>query len=173
MIDEVADELRSQGRNPLVVPRGGATARGSLGYLNAAAEIAQQAEVLGIGDPNLWLGTGSCGTQGGLVAGIAAGFLPKVTGVTVSRPVEECRRRVLELATGAAHLGRTAPPNSTMVDIVDGYIGPGYGYPSAEGHAAADLVARTEGLFLDPSFCAKGMAALIDAARAGQIEGAL
>jgi D-cysteine desulfhydrase len=58
-----------------------------------------------------------------------------------------------------------------MVNIIDGYIGPGYGYASEEGNQAAALVARTEGLFLDPPFCAKGMAALIAAARAGQIDG--
>ena len=171
MIEQVADDLRAQGRNPLVVPRGGATARGSLGYLNAAAEIAQQAAVLGISDAKLWLATGSCGTQGGLVAGVAAGFLPKVTGVTVSRPAEECNRRVLELAMGAADLAATSAPTPAMVNIIDGYIGPGYGYASEEGNQAAALVARTEGLFLDPPFCAKGMAALIAAARAGEIDG--
>jgi len=171
MIEQVAEDLRNQGRRPFVVPRGGATSRGSLGYLNAAIEIAHQTAALGIADALLWLATGSCGTQAGLAAGVAAGYLPTVTGVTVSRSAEECERRVLELATGAAELAATAAPTASMVRIIDGYIGPGYGYASREGEAAADLVLRTEGLFLDPPFCAKGMAALIDAARDGRIDG--
>jgi D-cysteine desulfhydrase len=170
MIEQVADELRSAGRTPLVVPRGGATARGSLGYLAAAAEIADQAADAGLINPTLWLGTGSCGTQGGLVAGVAAGFIPRVVGVTVSRPADECRERVFDLARGAADLARTPAPDATMVTVIDGFIGPGYGYASHDGAAAADLVARTEGIFLDPPFCAKAMAALMSSARAGEID---
>jgi D-cysteine desulfhydrase len=171
MIEHVADSLRAEGRTPLVVPRGGATARGSLGYLLGAAEITDQARGAGLVEPLLWLGTGSCGTQGGLVAGVAAGYLPRVVGVTVSRPAEECRERVLTLAAGAAELAGTPSPTSALVEIVDGFIGPGYGYASPEGSDAAALVARTEGLFLDPPFCAKAMAALIAAARAGEVNG--
>ena len=53
----------------------------------------------------------------------------------------------------------------------DGWTGPGYGVPSAAGQAAARLVARTEGVFLDPTFGAKAMAALIDGCRAGRVQG--
>ena len=55
--------------------------------------------------------------------------------------------------------------------VVDGYLGPGYGIASPEGDAAARLVARTEGVFLDPVFGAKAMAALVDAVRSGRVEG--
>ena len=173
MMDQVAAELRAQGRNPLVVPRGGATSRGSVGYLIGAKEIAAQAADAGMVDPWVWLATGSCGTQGGLVAGLAAGHLNRVTGVTVSRPADECRQRVGELAAGAAALAGTPSPSPASVEIVDGYIGPGYGYASPAGQAAAALVARTEGIFLDPPFCAKAMAALIACAEKGEINAPL
>ena len=52
------------------------------------------------------------------------------------------------------------------LEVVDGYLGPGYGRPSAEGLAATELVARTEGLLLDPVFTAKAMAALVELAGA-------
>jgi D-cysteine desulfhydrase len=55
--------------------------------------------------------------------------------------------------------------------VLGGYLGPGYGQASPEGDAAARLVARTEGVFLDPVFGAKAMAALVDSARAGRIDG--
>ena len=55
--------------------------------------------------------------------------------------------------------------------LVDGHIGPGYGKRSPEGDAAAELVARTEGVFLDPIFGAKAMAGLLAATRAGEVTG--
>jgi D-cysteine desulfhydrase len=57
------------------------------------------------------------------------------------------------------------------VTVLGGYLGPGYGKASPEGNAAAQLVARTEGVFLDPVFGAKAMAALVDAAREGTVHG--
>jgi D-cysteine desulfhydrase len=56
-------------------------------------------------------------------------------------------------------------------DVLGGWIGPGYGVPSAAGQAAARLVAQTEGIFLDPAFGAKAMAALIAECRAGRVRG--
>ncbi|MFM9134333.1 MAG: 1-aminocyclopropane-1-carboxylate deaminase/D-cysteine desulfhydrase [bacterium] len=170
-IAEIAAELESAGRHPYVVPRGGATPLGSLGYLLGSREIAEQCAAAGIADPTVWLATGSCGTQAGLVAGVGGGILPRVIGVTVSRPVDECRERVLRLAVGAADLAGIAPPAHGNVEVVDGYLGPGYGYASPEGAAAAELALRTEGVFLDPPFCAKAMAALVDAAREGALTG--
>lgn len=170
-IAEVTAELERSGRRPYVVPRGGATPRGSLGYLLAAQEIAAQCTEAGIADPTVWLSTGSCGTQGGLVAGVASGLLPRVVGVTVSRPAAECRTRVLNLAVGAADLVSRPRADASDVHVVDGYLGPGYGYASAEGQQAADLVLRTEGLFLDPPFCAKAMAALVEASGKGALSG--
>lgn len=171
-IAEIAAELESAGRRPYVVPRGGATSLGSLGYLLGSREIADQCATAGIANATVWLATGSCGTQAGLVAGAGGGMLPRVVGVTVSRPVEECRERVLRLATGAADLAGISPPGPDDVNVLDGYLGPGYGYASAEGAAATELVLRTEGVFLDPPFCAKAMAALIDAAQGGTLTGA-
>jgi hypothetical protein len=56
-------------------------------------------------------------------------------------------------------------------DVLDGWIGPGYGVPSPEGQQAARLVAMTEGVFLDDTFGAKAMAALIAECRAGRVRG--
>lgn len=171
LIEQTADGLRAQGRRPFVLPRGGATARGSIGYFAAAAEMAAQFRAAGIGSPTVWLGTGSCGTQAGLVAAVGAEVISRVVGVTVSRPVEECRTRVAALASGAADLlGIQAPP-SAAVEVVDGWIGPGYGIASDEGRTAADLVAGTEAVLLDPVFGAKAMAALLAQAHAGALDG--
>jgi D-cysteine desulfhydrase len=170
-IEAVSAELRAAGRRPYPVPRGGATPLGALGYVRGSAELA--AQLAGLDEPpaGLWLATGSCGTQAGLVAGAtltAAGY--QVVGVTVSRPAGEAAVRVRELAAAAAALAGTGA-ELPAPDVRDGWIGPGYGVPSAAGQAAAWLVATTEGVFLDPVFGAKAMAALIAGCRAGRVHG--
>ena len=170
-IAAVTAELRAAGRHPYPVPRGGATPLGALGYVRASLELA--AQLAGLVDPpaGLWLATGSCGTQAGLVAGAAmTGASYQVVGVTVSRPAGEAAGRVQELAAAAATLAGTSP-DLPAPDVRAGWIGPGYGAPSAAGQAAARLVAETEGVFLDPVFGAKAMAALIAGCRAGRVRG--
>lgn len=164
-IEELGLELTSSGNRPYVVPRGGATPIGSLGYASAAHEMYEQISDYGISDEaSIWMPTGSCGSQAGLVAGTMwLGWRAQIVGVTVSRPASECVSRVRQLATETLELmtGDTHPIDD--VRVVDGYIGPKYGVASAEGLRAADLVAKLEGVFLDPVFGAKAMAALIDA----------
>jgi D-cysteine desulfhydrase len=177
-IAAVTGELCAAGRHPYPVPRGGATPLGALGYVRASQELATQLAGLDAPPSGLWLATGSCGTQAGLVAGAAVtGASYQVVGVTVSRPAGEAADRVRELAAAAAALAGTGPDLPGMStglpgpDVRTGWIGPGYGVPSAAGQAAARLVAETEGVFLDPVFGAKAMAALIAGCRSGRVHG--
>lgn len=166
-LEEVAAKLTADGRRPYVIPRGGASATGAVGYALAARELAEQLEALGLGAASLLLSTGSCGTQAGLVAGAEPSL--HVVGVPVSRPAEECVARIARLASGcAARLGSDRVVTADDVHLLDGYLGPGYGKASRAGEEAADLALRTEGLVLDPVFTAKAMAALISEARAGR-----
>jgi D-cysteine desulfhydrase len=168
----VGAELRARGRCPYLVPRGGATPLGALGYVRASAELAAQLAALGEQPAAVWLATGSGGTQAGLVAGAAlAGASYRVRGVAVSRPADETRDRVRSLAAGAAALAGGARARIAAPDVLGGWIGPGYGVPSPEGQQAARLVAVTEGVFLDGTFGAKAMAALIAECRAGRVRG--
>jgi D-cysteine desulfhydrase len=171
-IEKLGAELSAAGRRPYVVPRGGATPLGAAGYVRASLELADQLMADGLTPSQLWLATGSCGTQAGLVAGSRWLRSPyDVVGVTVSRPVDECVARVASLTDGATQLLGLPNAGTDGATVLGGYIGPGYGQASREGDAAARLVARTEGVFLDPVFGAKAMAALVDSARAGRIDG--
>lgn len=158
----LADELRRAGHRPCVLPRGGATPVGAVGYARASLELAEQLFATGLRPRQLWLATGSGGTQAGLLAGARWLGLPyDVVGVTVSRPVAECVQQIGELAAGAGTLLSMCEHGNDDVAVLDGFLGAGYGIPSAAGAEAAYLVARAEGVFLDPVFGAKAMAALM------------
>ncbi|CAN5201958.1 D-cysteine desulfhydrase [soil metagenome] len=164
--ERLAGQLREAGRRPYVIPRGGATPLGCVGYLAASLELVSQLEELGVSPTHLVLATGSCGTQAGLEVGarwLQATY--RVVGVTVSRPAEECVRRVRTLGDACAELSGLDVGPIRDPEVLDGYLGPGHGKPSPEGRAAAELAARTEGLVLDPVFTAKAMAALVDLSR--------
>lgn len=160
-MEKVVAELEAAGRRPHLVPRGGATGVGALGYLDAAGELADQLEAAGV-EPELVLVTaGSCGTLAGLLAGRAAGGLAwRLVGATVSRPVQECEERALRIAGEAAALAETPAPRAEDVEVADAR-GLGYGEPSPEADEAARLAFESEGLLLDHVFTAKGMAAFL------------
>jgi D-cysteine desulfhydrase family pyridoxal phosphate-dependent enzyme len=170
-IAEVAEELRRDGRRPYVIPRGGGCALAALGYVECARELSDQLADLPEQAPWVVLATGACTSQAGLVAGTKlTGAVHRMLGITVSRPVEECRERVVRFAAGAAErLGQTLDLAPEDVLVRGGVVGPGYGVPTPEGVEAIRLVARTEGVFLDPTYTGKAMAGLIEEIRSGRI----
>jgi L-cysteate sulfo-lyase len=164
-----ADELRSQGRRPYVIPGGGSNPVGALGYVTAALELCEQANVAGLDIDLLVTATGSTGTQAGLLAGLEGcrSGIP-VLGICVRspRPVQE--EKVHALAQRTADLLGT--PGTVARDRVvanDDYVGGGYGVPTDGMMEALELVARTEGIVLDPVYSGKAMAGLIDLVRRG------
>jgi D-cysteine desulfhydrase family pyridoxal phosphate-dependent enzyme len=170
-IEEVAAELRAAGRRPYVIPRGGASALGALGYVECIREMSGQVATQGLAIDRLVLATGACGTQAGLLAGLHVyGIRMTVLGITVSRPVAECLERVTRIALAAGRLmGHAIELAADEAVVRDGFIGPGYGIPTSEGNDAIRLVAQTEGIFLDPTYTGKGMAGLIAEIRAGRL----
>lgn len=165
------ERLRAKGRRPYVIGRGGASALGSTGYVAASLEIAHQLTELNLQIDHLFCATGSAGTQAGLIMGakwLQAGY--QVNGITVSRPRPECLTRLKRLGRETAdllELNLALGPED--ITVYDDYIGPGYGLPTPECIEAIRLVARTEGIFLDPVYSAKAMAGLIDLIRRGRL----
>lgn len=154
-----------------LIPGGGSNATGALGYVNAAAEITEQAEVLGLRFDYVIHGTGSAGTQAGLVAGFRAvsGSAP-VLGIGVRAPREVQEANVFRLAQAtAAKLGQPDLVERADVKADCGYIGAGYGQPAPSTIEAIRLVAQTEGILLDPVYSGKGMAGLIGLVRSGAL----
>ena len=167
-----AERLRERGERPYVIPTGGSTPLGSLGYALAVQELAEQSEALGIRFRRLFVASGSGGTHAGLHLGARA-FLPdlQVMGVAVGEEVEWLRSKVLACAAGAAEAFGIAPaPTAEEITLLGEYAAPGYGVPGPAALEAMRLVARTEGLFVDPVYTAKALSALIDHARTGRLD---
>lgn len=164
----IATELRSVGHVPYVIPSGGSSPIGALGYAVAGEEIAQQSEVLGIRPAEVLFATGSGGTQVGLMLGLAA-VGTRVTGICVSRPKEVQLGRMRPLLDRTvSELQLDARLAKIEIDIDDRFIGPGYGQPSPAMVEAVRLAAECEGLFLDPVYTGKGFAGLIQRIREGR-----
>ena len=174
VIGDVAQELRAAGRRPYTIPRGGACALGVLGHVLAVRELAMQCESLGIRPRRIVLAVGSGTTLAGWLLGSALLAAPwRVEGVTVSRSAAEVRQRVAALAAeGAALLDVASLVGDADIVVHGGFIGDGYGVPTAAGDAAIVLTARVQGMFLDPTYTGKAFAALIALAAAGRIDAA-
>ena len=164
----VADKLRAQGHRPYFIPGGGSNATGAMGYANCAQEIADYVRAGEQGFDWLVMGTGSTGTQAGLVAGFhALGLDLPVMGISVRQPHDRQVAAVHGLTQKALEkLGAPGIAQSKIL-VDDGYVGEGYGLPADSTLEAIRLAARQEGLLLDPVYSAKGMAGLIGLVRQG------
>ena len=167
-LPRAAAALSSGGHRPYLIPRGGASGLGAIGYALAAFELQEQLAAIGVAAVRVVVAVGSGGTLAGLVAGhVLLGRPWTLVGGSVSRPVEDAAPRVLALARECARLmagagvldhgaGGTPEPTPGDVVVVDAR-GPGHGLPSPEGVAAAEQAMRTEGLMVDPVYTAKAL----------------
>lgn len=162
-LNALAARFRHAGKKPYLVPIGGSSPIGALGYVRAGLELAEQIQQTGLDFAAVVLASGSAGTHSGLALGLSDALpnLP-VVGVTVSRSDEAQRPKVQGLAERTAELLGIALPASFRVELWDEYFAPGYGAPNAGTLSAIKLVASQEGLLLDPVYTGKAMAGLLD-----------
>ncbi|MFJ1231357.1 D-cysteine desulfhydrase [Yersinia proxima] len=167
---ELATRIEAQGFRPYVVPVGGSNALGALGYVQCALEIADQS-VGNVAFSSVVVASGSAGTHAGLAVGLQQ-LLPHVEliGVTVSRKAEEQHPKVTQIQQElAASLGMSG--ELAAITLWDDYFAPQYGMPNAEGLAAISLLARLEGMLLDPVYTGKAMAGLLDGIKQHKFRG--
>lgn len=172
LVERVAADLRSAGRRPYVIGVGGSGLTGALGQVAAAFELADQAAAAGIEPSVLVLPSATGGTQAGLLVGLRARSLgTRVVGLAVASPADELRPIVEGLVAGLCPLLDVTVDGDEVV--VDGsQRGPGYGVVTAAATEASELIARTEGILVDPIYTAKALAGLIALVRRGELDGA-
>lgn len=168
----VAEELRAEGRRPYIIPGGGSNPIGALGYVTCALEMVNQFNTLDLRVDCVVHATGSAGTQAGLVVGLEGtrSQIP-VLGIGVRAAREAQETNVYNLAVKTAELlGVPGCVERESVMANCDYVGGGYGVPTPGMVEAVTLMARLEGILLDPVYSGKGMAGLIDLCRKGHFK---
>ncbi|MFM8638947.1 MAG: pyridoxal-phosphate dependent enzyme, partial [Betaproteobacteria bacterium] len=169
-LQEELDTLAALGRKGYAIPTGGSNAIGGLGYVACAQELQQQWFDMGLRFDEVVVGSGSSGTHGGLVAGFLGNRIDvPVVGVGVSRdPADQVPVVHREAQAVCDLLGLNLQVPLEAVQCVGGYWQPKYSVPNARMVEAVQLLARTEGILLDPVYTGKIMAGLIGLVRAGR-----
>lgn len=165
-MDRIVRQREAQGEKCYRIPVGGSVPLGCLGYVECVRELAEQTRAMGVHIHRIVCATGSGGTHAGVSLG-AMLYMPetRVTGMAVDtdpfeKIVPDLMRRTAEL------LEWDGPIRDGDVQLRAMY-GPGYAVSSPQGERAMELLARTEGLFLDPVYTGKAFAGLLEMAEEG------
>ena len=153
------DRVRAAGGHPYEIPVGASIPLGALGFVHALLELLDQIPA----PAAIVHATSSGGTQAGLVAACRLLGLPtRIAGVSADASAADLARDVESIVDGIGTLvGGSVDASACAVEIDDTFVGAGYGIPTDASREAIELAARTEALFLDPTYTAKAMAALI------------
>ncbi len=167
LMQQIANEERVAGRTPYVIPYGGSNALGAAAYFEAMHEMVRQSRQAQVEFDSVLFASSSGGTQSGMVAGAAAmHYHGRIMGMSVDEPADVLAQRVRRLARlTVEYLNvRVEVPNEA-VTVIDDYVGEGYAIMGEPEREAIHLLARLEGILLDPVYTAKAMAGLIDLVR--------
>lgn len=164
-----AEDLAREGRKGYIIPGGGSNPVGATGYVACAQELQNQLFNRGLPVDRLVVASGSTGTQAGLVVGFyGTNMNIPIVGIGVSRDKEEQESLVYDLVQRTAdHVGvKSSIPRESVLCFGD-YWRPKYSLPNKKMVEAVNLMAKTEGILLDPVYTGKAMAGLVDLSRKG------
>ena len=172
---ELSEQLRAQGRKPYVIGVGGSNGVGATGYVVAMSELMEQLRVTGQRVDHIVFGTSSGGTQAGIELGARiTGFSGRLHGLSIDKNEPEHLQYESEVAQianeCAAYIGSALRLSKAEIKVVYGYMGEGYGVVGELEREAIRLMARSEGVVLDPVYAGRAFGALIDLIRRGVFE---
>lgn len=183
-VADVRSRLATEGCTAYWIPPGGSNAVGTLGYVAAGEELAQQLDAVGLAESDVVVAVSTGGTVAGLWLGLRrAGRTDRVRGVDVYRTEDRTGPVVRELVAGVAALIDDSgsdrlpepldiePIDSELIDIelTDEFLGPGYGMPTAGMVGAVRLLGGTEGIAADPVYSGKALDAVATWAADGRL----
>lgn len=168
------------GHAPMVIPGGGSSALGTIGFVNAAFELQRQIDAGALPQPDvIYLPVGSMGSTAGLLIGLRILNMPaRIEGIRVVDPAIASPEKGVELAAKTLALLRQA--DSSVPDIPltradyparDGFFGERYGLYTAESAQAIATMQELTGIRIEGTYTGKAFAALIHDARAGKLAG--
>jgi len=170
LIDAAMEAERRNGRTPYFFPVGASIPLGCWGYIRCVHEMIEQ---LGAATKvDVFSAVSSAGTQAGLMLGKALFHLDnwRIVGVPVSDSIGYFQREVRELIDQTIqkfHLDIVA--SKIPLDLLDGFIGEGYAIPYPQAVETIELLARSEGIILDPTYTSKAMTGMLAAIRNGGV----
>lgn len=170
-LDRKRRELEASGHRPYVIPFGGSNAIGNLGYVECAFEIQRQQSRMNTAFSHVFVGSGSAGTQAGLLAGkLLSGWDARIVGVNVLHGRASQESLVREQTQATCQLLAAASVDvDAAIHCDDAHYLPGYGWPNDSVREAIELCAQLEALLLDPVYTGKAMAGLIRWIREGRL----
>ena len=166
------EALATEGHKGYIIPVGGSTALGAVGYAECVREMAAQAKEAGIELGHIASATGSGGTTAGLVLGTSL-FLPhaKATGLGVDTdPFEDIVPEFVKEAAGL--VGQPVPTDMNSRFQMLYHVGAGYAVPNAEDTPYIEELARQEGILLDPVYTGKAWAKFLMLVKEGYFNAA-
>lgn len=171
-IEQVMADLRARGERPYLIPVGGSSPVGTLGYVAGTLELVGQLFTMGQAPSLLYYASGSRSTQAGLELGARMYSAPyRLRGIAVSGGEPEKTARAVRIANeAAALLGVAIRLSADELATEQDYIGAGYGIATPACLEALQLLAHHEGIFVDPTYSAKALGGLIDHVRRGLID---
>jgi len=170
IVDRVLAELRGAGRRPYLVAIGGTGIVGAIGQVLAGMELAEQAVVDGLRPDIVVLPSATGGTQAGLLVGLrTAGLATTVHGIAVTPP-EPLRSDIAAMVTALGGIDGLAAVRDPDILLDGSQLGDGYGRPTEAAAESTGLLARTEGILVDPIYTAKALAGLVALARDGTLD---
>lgn len=169
---ELPEQLKARGQRPYVIGVGGSNGVGATGYVVAMLELVEQLRVTGPRVDHILFGSSSGGTQAGLVLGARlAGFAGQLHGLSIDKDDAELASYETEVAQianeCAAYIGSEVRLTKTDIKVVYGYMGEGYGVVGELEREAIRLMARCEGILLDPVYAGRAFGSLVDLIRKG------
>lgn len=167
ILGEDFKRLRDEGADPYLIPYGGSNQLGVFAYVEAMKEMISQVPNL----DRILLATSSGGTQAGMYLGARLyGFNGKITGISVDLATPEIQSKIAELANAtAAWIGSDMQFSKEDIEVVDLYLGEGYGIVGDLERNAIQSFARYEGILLDPVYTGRAAGGMIDLINQGII----
>ncbi|HSB72192.1 MAG TPA: D-cysteine desulfhydrase family protein [Candidatus Methylomirabilis sp.] len=168
--EAVAREQQAAGHRPHVIPVGASNEIGAVGFVAALEELDGQLKALKLRVDRVVFASSSFGTQAGLCVGAKAiGFQAQLAAIAIDCPRAELQSAVAAIAASTVRrLGLGLRLTAEEVVAYDGYLGAGYALMGEPEQEAISLMARHEGILLDPVYTGRAMAGLIDLVRKGE-----
>ena len=155
-----AEKFESQGETPYCIPVGASNEIGIWGYVEAAKELTTDIQQADIQPSSIITAVGSGGTFAGLAAGLSAQSLPtRLIGICVAHDRKYFQQKINEDLTAWQDRYQQLP-STIPHQLIDDFIGKGYGIASQQVYELIKTVATLEGIILDPVYTAKAMLGL-------------